>query len=232
MARLKHEAKVVLERDVAMLTVADVKAHLEKQGLVRPDRRIVIKQGAETRPLDQLPPGMSLGASVDTKSIPSGTIKGLLIANKRMLPSLPRGTRKGAAGRREHFIKAQVASITEVMGERHGQVVQLDTQLRFVVIPQFRLPRRWGMKTTPILIWFPPQYPDIPPHGFYLSRHCVGPHVLRYNVYKDSPDLSAEGWNWYCVYPKGWIAKADPLEPDNLWTFLDVVRTSLTIDEF
>jgi hypothetical protein len=196
-----------------MFTVADVKAHLEKMKAVAPGRRIVIRQGAETRLLDQLPPGMSLGQSVETKSIPGGTIK-------------------GAATRRETFIKAQVASIAEVMGERHGQLVQLDSRLRFTVIPQFRLPPRWGMKTTPILIWFPDQYPDIPPHGFYLSQHCVGPHVLRYNVYRDSPDLSARGWNWFCVNPKGWSAKADPLEPDNLWTFLDVVRTSLTIDEF
>jgi hypothetical protein len=138
----------------------------------------------------------------------------------------------GAPTRREMFIKTQVASISEVIGERHGQLVQLDSCFRFAVIPQFRLPPRWGMKTTPILIWFPAQYPDIPPHGFYLSRHCIGPHVLRYNVYGDSPNLSDLGWNWFCVNPKGWSAKADPLEPDNLWTFLDVVRTSLTIDEF
>jgi hypothetical protein len=76
MARLKHEAKVVLERDVPMLTVADVKAHLEKMKLVATGRRIVIRQGAETRLIDQLPPTMSLGSSVETKSIPGGTIKG------------------------------------------------------------------------------------------------------------------------------------------------------------
>lgn len=148
------------------------------------------------------------------------------------LMALPHGTSKGAPTRRELFIKTQVASISEVIGERYGQPVQLDARLRFVVIPQFRLPPRWGMKTTPILIWFPDQYPEVPPHGFYLSQHCVGPHVLRYNVYLDSPNLSDRGWNWFCVNPKGWSAKADPLEPDNLWTFLDVVRTSLTIDEF
>jgi hypothetical protein len=147
-------------------------------------------------------------------------------------PILPLGTVKGATPRRELFITTQVASIAEVLGDRYGQTVQLDQDLRFVVLPYFRLPRRWGMKTTPILIWLPEKYPDIPPHGFYLSQNCLGPHILRYNVYGDSPDLSNYGWNWYCVNPKGWRANADPLEPDNLWTFLDVVRTSLSIDEY
>ena len=136
-------------------------------------------------------------------------------------------------GRRDLFIKTQVADLAEVLGERFGQTVQLDEQLRFVVIPRFKLPRRWGMKSTPILIWFPAQYPDVPPHGFYLSANCLGPHVFKANPYGDSPDLSAQGWNWYCVNAsKGWVAQADPLQPDNLWTFLDVVRTTLSIDEF
>jgi hypothetical protein len=134
--------------------------------------------------------------------------------------------------RRAHYIKAQVADVAEVLGERFGQTVQIDQGLRFVVLPRFRLPARWGLKTTPILIWFPDDYPEVPPHGFYLSSRCRGPHIFSRNPYGDSPDLSAHGWNWYCVFPGGWRAHADPLQPDNLWTFLDVVRTTLTIDEF
>lgn len=76
MTRLKHDGKVILERDVGMLTPAAITAHLEKMKAVPAGRRIVIRQGAETRLLDQLPPNMSLGTSVETKSIPGGTIKG------------------------------------------------------------------------------------------------------------------------------------------------------------
>lgn len=215
MSQFKLDGKKIieLEREVPMLTAGEIKAHLAKMKLVSEGRRVVIKEGSEGRLLDRMPDNYRLGANAEGKSIPGGTIK-------------------GGPSRRELFIKTQVASVAEVLGERHGQAVQLDVNLRFVLIPCFFLPRRWGTRTTPILIWFPDQYPDIPPHGFYLSQRCHGPHILRYNVYGDSPDLSDWGWNWYCVNPKGWRAHADPMEPDNLWTFLEVVRTSLTEDEY
>ena len=76
-ARLRHEGKVILERDVPMYTAADIRAHMEKMKLVGAGRRVVIKQGSEMRLLDQLPPNLSLGLNVETKSIPGGTIKGL-----------------------------------------------------------------------------------------------------------------------------------------------------------
>jgi len=136
-----------------------------------------------------------------------------------------------AVNRRELYIKAQVASVAEVYGERYGQTVQLDEALRFVVIPRFSLPRQWGMKTTPILIWFPDEYPDIAPNGFYLSRNCIGPHIFSRNVYGKSPDLSSSGWNWFCAHTT-WRPGADPNASDNLWTFLEIVRMSLTIKEF
>lgn len=213
MAIWKHDGKV-LERDIKLPTPDQLRAKLNKENIVRDGRRVALRLGSELRPLDQLSQGRSIsGDVIETKSIPGGTIK-------------------GADDLRSRFIKTQVASVAEVMGERYGQSVQLAENLDFVVIPHFRLPRRWGMKSTPILIWFPDKYPEVPPHGFYLSKHCRGPHIFSYNVYKDSPDLSTQGWNWYCVYPQGWKAGADPLQPDNLWTFLDVVRMSLSIDEF
>jgi len=92
---------------------------------------------------------------------------------------------------------------------------------------------RWANRTTPILVWFPKQYPQIPPNGFYLSKRCSGPHVFSTNVYGDSPDLSGKGWNWYCVHcDAGWHPGENPSIEDNLWTFLNVARMSLSIREF
>lgn len=209
----KADGKVI-DRDVRIWTKEDVEAKWKENSAAAENRRIVVKVGTVARPLDQFPPGYSFGENVDFKTIPGGTIK-------------------GAEDVRARYITAQVAAVAEVLGERYGQTVQLDQGLRFVVIPSFRLPPRWGLKTTPILIWFPRDYPTVPPHGFYLSNRCIGSHILRANVYGDSPDLSDRGWNWYCVNAgKGWRPNADPLEQDNLWTFLDVVRTSLSIEEF
>jgi hypothetical protein len=206
------KGKKVIDRDVPFLTPNDIRAHLEK--MVRSDQMIVIARGRELRPLHRMPGDFNLGSEVNAKTIPRGTVK-------------------GAMSKRERYIKAQVASVAEVYGERYGQAVQLDERLQFVVIPCFTLPKQWGYKITPILIWFPEAYPDVPPDGFYLSNQCRGPHVFSRPVggHSNSPDLSDKGWNWFCVHPS-WHADPDPNEEDNLWTFLNVAKVSFTIDEF
>ena len=187
MGNIKHihnGREISWEPNVDLPTPDAIIANLKKQGLERAGRRAVLKDGSELRPLDAMPRNQALGERVETKDIPSGTIKGIGVPGIRLFPG---NTVKGAEGRRAHYIKTQVASLAEILGERYGQTVQLDRQLRFVMLPHFRLPRCWGMKSTPILIWFPSTYPDIPPHGFYLSQNCRGPHILRYNVYGDLP---------------------------------------------
>lgn len=135
--------------------------------------------------------------------------------------------------RRSVYIKAQAASIAEVYGERYGQPVQLDRQLRYLLIPRFPLPRRWGERETPLLIEIPDRYPDIPPDGFFLSSRCHGPHVFSRSPYDHTRDLSGYGWNWFCVHcDEGWRPGPSPLEPNNLWTFIRVIQTALTISEF
>ncbi len=207
---VKLNGKLVIEREVDFFTPDQIRAQLEK--MVGSDRRIVIRRGNEARPLDQFPKDFNLGTEVIAKHYPAST-------------------EKGALSQRERYIKTQVASVAEVYGERYNQTVQLDEKLRFVVIPCFSLPKQWGMKTTPILIWFPDNYPTNAPSGFYLSQKCRGPHIFSRNMYSKSPDLSAYGWNWFCLNTH-WRPDADPNEGDNLWTFLDLIRMSLTIREF
>ena len=221
-SRVKFQgAKIeLIESDVDFLTPEEVrKITVDRVGK---GRRIAIacEGGKELRPLDQIDPHENLGQEVVVKTFPSGTIKGATLGETE-------------TARRERFIKAQVASVAEVYGERYGQSVQLDSKFRFVFIPCFTLPRKWGMRTTPILIWFPPEYPKSPPNGFYLSHRCSGPHIFSRNVYGASPDLSAYGWNWYCVNcGEGWSPKEDPNQEDNLWKILDVIRLTLSINEF
>lgn len=60
------------------------------------------------------------------------------------------------------------------------------------------------------------------------------PHATG-KAYHDAPDLTDQGWHWYCVQmnmqaPGAWSPKADPGQPDNIWTFLAMVREALTND--
>lgn len=134
---------------------------------------------------------------------------------------------------RETYIKAQVASIAEVFGERYNLPVQLDRGLEYLYLPRFPLPKRWGERETPLLIHIPREYPQVPPHGFFLSKKCHGPHVYSREMGKDSEDFSIYGWNWFCIYcDQGWKPGPSPLDPHNLWTFINAIRVSLTIEEF
>ncbi|HIE00974.1 MAG TPA: hypothetical protein EYP59_11925 [Thiotrichaceae bacterium] len=209
-----HLKDHTIDLDVPFLTPDVIERRLRKE--IGEKRKIAVAQsgGSELKPTNQLPNNTNLGTEVRVKIYPGGT-------------------QKGVYSRRETYIKAHVASVAEAYGERYGQSVQLDRQLNFVFIPRFTLPRKWGTRTTPLLVWLPQQYPDVPPNGFYLSKNCDGPHIFSRNVYGDSPDLSSKGWNWFCVHCNdGWHPNEDPTKDDNLWTFLDVVRLSLSIDEF
>ena len=157
-----------------------IREHLQKH--IETDREIAIVRGTELRPLPQFHSGKDMGSEVIVKVYPKATGKG------------------AAESPRVRYIKAQVASVAEVYGERFGQPLQLAADCQFVVIPQFTLPKQWGMKTTPILIWFPDNYPFEAPNGFYLSKKCSGPHIFSGNVYGKSPPLNDAGWNWYCVH--------------------------------
>jgi len=108
-------------------------------------------------------------------------------------------------------------------------------------IPRFALPERWQHRWAQLLIVFPQTYPISPPLGFYLDRRFPlaggsgDPHLTG-TAYHGAPDLLTQGWNWYCVQPLaaaagGWCPKADYCVPDNLWSFLALVRDVLSNDQ-
>lgn len=147
-----------------------------------------------------------------------------------------------------------------IKGNRHNERIQRELQMiapRFahsggvmcddenwdwLIIPNYPLPERWKTRTGKVLwckllIVFPETYPETPPIGFYLNRkfwlndgsrdsHLTG------QSYDGAPDLREAGWYWYCVRVEGgaWKPQADYMKPDNLWTFLNMVRESLTND--
>jgi len=109
----------------------------------------------------------------------------------------------------------------------------------WIMIPRYPLPERWQERWCKLIIVLQRDCPAIPPLGFYLNKkfhlkdggrdgHLTG------EAYHGAPDLRKTGWHWYCVTiqngPGGWQPSADYRKPDNLWTFLNMVRESLTND--
>jgi hypothetical protein len=109
----------------------------------------------------------------------------------------------------------------------------------WIMIPKYALPDRWEERWCQLLIVPPATYPETPPIGFYLNKRFrlrtggADPHATG-QAYHGAPNLLPGGWHWYCVRTAegagGWKPTADYRQPDNLWTFLNMVRESLTND--
>jgi len=115
-----------------------------------------------------------------------------------------------------------------------------DTNGDWMRIQRFALPERWQDRWAQLLIVFPQTYPVSPPLGFYLDKHFPlaggngDPHLTG-SAHYGAPDLLTQGWHWYCVKPLaatdgGWRPSADYRAPDNLWSFLALVRDVLSND--
>ena len=141
--------------------------------------------------------------------------------------------------RRKRYIVEQICQIAPRFTEG-GSGVQFDEQnCDWLMIPQYPLPERWRQRWTSLLIIFPSSYPDTPPTGFYLNQDLglksgnQDGHLFD-RGFHGAPTIP--GWHWYCVLAQvqqggGWKPAANPTEPDNLFTFLNLVREALTNDE-
>ena len=123
---------------------------------------------------------------------------------------------------------------------KHEGIYYDEKNCDWLIIPKYPLPKKWQDWWCRLMIVFPETYPLAPPIGFYLNRHFrlksgnMDPHLLGRPL-DGAPDLRAAGWHWYCVRVHetlvgGWKPSPDFRKPDNLWTFLAMVRESLTND--
>lgn len=143
--------------------------------------------------------------------------------------------------RRNRRIDAEVGMIAPRFSRPPYHGVYYDEENRdWLVIPDYPLPARFSQRRCDLLIVFPEGYPDMPPIGFYLNQRFElnsgehDPHATG-KAYHGAPDLTEQGWHWYCVQldmtARGaWRPMADHRQPDNLWTFLNMVRETLTND--
>ena len=145
------------------------------------------------------------------------------------------------ANRRNERIDAEILMIAERFSQPPYQGVAFDEENRdWLVIPSYPLPKRFRDRRCDLLIVFPETYAETPPIGFYLNQRFAlrngdyDPHATG-RAYYGAPDLTEQGWHWYCVHMDmaasgAWSPQADHRRPDNLWTFLNMVREVLTND--
>jgi len=152
----------------------------------------------------------------------------------------PAGQAGRRMDRRTRYIRTQALQLAQRFSRNGGPGILLDEEnYDWLIIPRYPMPERWAQRWTQLMLVLPEGYPDVPPTGFYLKVDLGKPRKFDKHVffgggmYPNAPDLSKGGWYWYCVHVAmqesgGWKPGADPEAPDNLFTYLNVVREALT----
>jgi hypothetical protein len=158
--------------------------------------------------------------------------------NHQPVPRVNRQLKSQRNDRRNDRVEKEILMIAPRFASSGG-IFYDDENKDWLMIPRYPLPERWEERWSKLMIIFPNTYPNTPPIGFYLNKkfnlkngqdnHFTG------SAHHGAPDLLKQGWHWYCVTMKndsqgGWNPSADHTKPDNLWTFLNMVRESLTND--
>lgn len=141
--------------------------------------------------------------------------------------------------KKARYLISQLLEYGEEKYRRNKLTIQVTKDLKYIYIPDYPLPIIWRQRRVSILIHIPASYPDIPPLGFYIPHGtCLKngrKHGHQYcTSYYDQPDLHDMGWDWFCLHlknPSDWQPKDDPLKPDKLWNYLDIIRTGLSYTE-
>ncbi len=148
---------------------------------------------------------------------------------------------QSGSDRRNDRVDAEALMIAERFSRPPYQGIVYDEEHRdWLVIPHYTLPDRFQDRHCDLLIVFPETYPETPPIGFYVNKRLplrngqFDPHATG-RAYYGAPDLTDQGWHWYCVHMNmqaagAWQPQADHRRPDNLWTYLNMVREVLTND--
>lgn len=139
---------------------------------------------------------------------------------------------------RETRIIQEVHMIAPRFSKDGGGIEFDEKNYDYIIINRFALPQKWKARWCRLMIIFPVLYPSAPPIGFYLDKsfklkgnqrdeHFIG------GANHGAVDLREFGWHWYCItVPNAaWQPQTDNYtKPDNLWTFLNMVREALTSD--
>lgn len=146
---------------------------------------------------------------------------------------------RSANNQRNNRIENEVLMIAPRFSS-NGGILYDEGNKDWLIIPKYPLPEKWEERWCKLMIIFPETYPSTPPVGFYLNKkfklkNGSSDGHLTGQAHYGAPDLQKNGWFWYCVRMEtnsqgGWHPSADHTKPDNLWTFLNMLRESLTND--
>jgi len=161
----------------------------------------------------------------------------------RDIPDRTKGLTYGAPRSQisKMVITEQVIDIAENLFKRGVEFDEDNAD--WMSVPYYVLPERWHhiSKTTPLLIVFPTEYPELPPVGCYLKAdipYSPNGHLFEQAYHEACKDPLDRGWKWYCVYvgkgnwkPARVRRSGDWRNGDNLWDYFTLTNEALASSE-
>ena len=192
----------------------------------RDGRRTVIYKGMEAETID-----------------PDRTYAGSELFDRRGNPvkitTIPDRTKGSFWGTRNNFSKQIITEqVYDLAANCFKNGVDFDDEnADWMRVPEYILPRTWHKiaRTTPLLIVFPTEYPELPPVGCYLKAELEGAHLYPDAYHEAAKEPLEDGWKWYCVYvnegnwqPARVKKSGDWKYGDNLWTYFTLIKEALS----
>jgi len=148
------------------------------------------------------------------------------------MPDRSKGALNSRSGQSKQIITEQVIDIAD---KYFKDGVDFDEDnANWLVVPNYRLPSNWHhiARTTALMVVFPPEYPALPPVGFYLPDDLPNAHDSHFfnTVYHGASGAPIrENWKWYCVYIHNgaWRPNNNWRFGDNLWTYFHLIGEAL-----
>lgn len=110
------------------------------------------------------------------------------------------------------------------------KAVEHGPNLDWVLIKRVPVSGGWNREVTEILIIIPPGYPTTPPDNFYVPNGlrimADGTEKVPSN-YSENQSVLGGNWAQFSYHAQGWSPSPEPLEGDNLLTFMLAVEQRL-----
>lgn len=142
----------------------------------------------------------------------------------------------------KQIIFEQVQSVSENFYK--DKVIDIDPDnANWVVFDDFLLPPRWRgiARSSPLLISFPMEYPNLPPVGFYLRASLpksANGHMYQAAYHSADKGPISKNWFWYCVYidshnwkPAPYRRSGDWRRGDSLWEYITMINEALQSED-
>ena len=152
------------------------------------------------------------------------------------ITSMPDRSKGDGRSRRSDESKRIITEqVIDLAANVYKQGVEFDEETaNWLVVPDYSLPPNWHhiSRSTALMVWFPRDYPHLPPVGFYLPDDLPSAHdghLFGFAVHGASDAPIRENWKWYCVYVEqgAWRPSSDWRRGDNLFTYFHLIREAV-----